>query len=193
MIVGLGNPGPKYENTRHNMGFRVVDELARRMNVRVETKERKALTADGLFLGRRVLLVKPQTYMNLSGEAVRALLDFYKIDDDHLMVAYDDIDLPLGTIRLRKTGSAGGQKGMANILQHLGHQEVARVRIGIDRPPGRLPAADYVLRPFTGDDEITARIMVDRAADAIETWLTEGIELAMTRHNGTADEKNPAS
>jgi PTH1 family peptidyl-tRNA hydrolase len=175
------------------MGFRVVDELARRIGTRIETKERKALTADGLFLGQRVLLVKPQTYMNLSGEAVRALLDFYKIDDDRLIVAYDDLDLPLGTIRLRKSGSAGGQKGMANILQHLGHQNVARVRVGIDRPSGRLPVEDYVLRPFSGDDEITARIMVDRAADTIETWLAEGIEIAMTRHNGTADEKNPTA
>ena len=193
MIVGLGNPGSKYENTRHNMGFRVADEIARRMSVRIEAKERKALTADGSFLNRRVLLVKPQTYMNLSGEAVRALIDFYKIDDNHLIIAYDDLDLPLGTIRLRKTGSAGGQKGMVSILQHLGHQDIARVRVGIDRPPGRLPVEDYVLRPFSGDDEITARIMVDRAADAIETWLTEGIEIAMTRHNGTADEKNPTT
>lgn len=193
LIVGLGNPGPKYENTRHNLGFRVVDELARRHGLQFDKKERKALTADGVILNRRVLLAKPQTYMNLSGGAVQALLDFYKIDRQHLIVAYDDLDLPLGTIRLRTTGSAGGQKGMANIIRLLGTPDIARVRIGIDRPPGRMPAPDWVLRPFMGDDEITARLMIDRAANAIETWLTDGIEIAMTRHNGTVDERDTAS
>jgi peptidyl-tRNA hydrolase, PTH1 family len=193
LIVGLGNPGRKYEDTRHNIGFWVVDELARRHNLTFGKTERKAITADGLIKGKRVLLAKPQTYMNLSGEAVRALIDFYKIDPINLIVAYDDMDLSLGTLRLRKSGSAGGQNGVRNIIQHLGTQDFDRVRCGIDRPPGRMPAKNYVLHPFTGDDTITAKLLVERAADAIETWLTDGMELAMTRHNGHIDEKNPTT
>jgi PTH1 family peptidyl-tRNA hydrolase len=189
LIIGLGNPGKKYETTRHNVGFRVVDELARRWNISVDKSERKALTGDGMIRELRVLLVKPQTYMNLSGESVRALVDFYKIPVENLIVVSDDLDLPLGTLRLRQSGSAGGQNGLKNIIQHLGTLEFSRVRVGIDRPPGRMKAADYVLQPFSGDDAITAQIVIDRAADAVETWLTGGITLAMSRHNGPVDEK----
>jgi PTH1 family peptidyl-tRNA hydrolase len=153
--------------------------------------ERKAQVADGVIRERRVLLAKPQTYMNLSGESVRALADFYKIDITNVFIVSDDLDLPIGTLRLRKTGSHGGQNGIRSVLQHLGTQEVARARIGIGRPPGKMDPAAYVLRPFEGDDAITIRIVVDRAADAVETWLTDGIELAMTRHNGNVDEPKP--
>lgn len=191
LIVGLGNPGKQYENTRHNVGFWTVDELARRWNMSFGKTERKAQVADGLIRERRVLLAKPQTYMNLSGEAVRSLADFYKIETAQIFVISDDLDLPLGTLRLRKSGSHGGQNGIRSVLQHLGTQEVSRARIGIGRPPGRMDAAAYVLRPFEGDDAITARIVVDRAADAVETWLIDGIELAMTRHNGSVDEPKP--
>lgn len=191
LIVGLGNPGKQYENTRHNVGFWTVDELARRWNMSFGKTERKAQVADGVIRERRVLLAKPQTYMNLSGEAVRSLADFYKIEIARIFVISDDLDLPLGTLRLRKSGSHGGQNGIRSVLQHLGTQEVSRARIGIGRPPGRMDAAAYVLRPFEGDDAITVRIVVDRAADAVETWLTDGIELAMTRHNGSVDEPKP--
>ncbi len=189
VIVGLGNPGDKYAKTRHNMGFFTVDELTRRHNLSFGRTERKAKVADGLIAGKRVLLVKPQTFMNSSGEAVRALVDFYKLDADpeRLIVAYDDIDLALGTLRLRKGGGHGGQNGVRSVIQHLGGPDFARARMGIGRPPGRMDPAAYVLKPFAGDDAILAGQLVDRAADAIETWLREGIELAMTRHNGTVD------
>jgi peptidyl-tRNA hydrolase, PTH1 family len=192
LIVGLGNPGKDYAQTRHNVGFWTVDELARRHNLSISTKaERKALTADGMIAGKRVLLAKPQTYMNASGESVRALVDFYKIDLANLMVIHDDMDIPLGTLRIRKEGSAGGQNGLKNIIQHLGTQNIHRARLGIGRPPGKMNPSAYVLQPFRGDDEITMRLLIDRAANAVETWLRDGIELAMTRHNGSVDEPKP--
>jgi peptidyl-tRNA hydrolase, PTH1 family len=187
LIVGLGNPGKQYENTRHNVGYRVIHELARRHGFDSTKTERRALTADGLIREKRVLLAQPLTYMNLSGEAVRGLLDFYKITQERIIVIHDDLDIPLGTLRLRKTGGAGGQKGIRSIIQHLGTQDFSRVRVGIGRPPGRMDPSAYVLQPFRGDDEVTAKIVIDRAADAVECWLTDGIELAMTRYNGSID------
>jgi PTH1 family peptidyl-tRNA hydrolase len=191
LIVGLGNPGREYADTRHNVGFRVVDELARRYGLTFGKKERKAVVASGLILGKKAVLAKPQTYMNLSGESVRALVDFYKVDVARILIVSDDLDLPLGTIRLRKSGSAGGQNGLKNIIQHLGTQDFNRLRFGIGRPPGRMAAKDYVLAGFKGDDAILAAEVVDRAAKAVETWLTDGIERAMTRHNGSVHEPKP--
>ena len=151
------------------------------------------MTADATLAGKRVLLAKPQTFMNSSGEAVRPLLDFYKIELSQLIVIYDDIDIPLGTVRIRKEGSHGGQNGLRSVIQHVGSQNFARIRLGIGRPSGRKDPSGHVLGPFRGDDEITARLMVDRAANAVETWLRDGIELAMTRHNGSVNEPNPQS
>ncbi len=191
LIIGLGNPGREYDDTRHNVGFRVVDELARRHQLTFGKKERKAVAATGVILGKKVILAKPQTYMNLSGEAVRALADFYKVELARILVIADDLDIPPGTVRLRKSGSAGGQGGMKNIIQHLGTQDFSRLRFGIGRPPGKMQAKDYVLGVFKGDEAILAAQMVDRAADAVETWLREGIEIAMTRHNGSIDDPKP--
>lgn len=188
LIAGLGNPGRRYAKTRHNVGFHVVDELARRYQLPAFTDERKALTTDGLIQKRRVILAKPQTYMNLSGEAVRALVDYYNIALPHLIVVYDDLDTPFGTLRLRKNGGHGGQNGMRNIIHHLGTKEIARVRFGIGRPPGRMAAKDYVLQGFTADDAQIAQHMVENAADAIETWLAAGIEAAMSQHNGDVND-----
>ncbi len=193
LIVGLGNPGKDYENTRHNVGFWTIDEIARRCGVTVNKQEKRAMTADATLAGKRVLLAKPQTFMNSSGEAVRPLLDFYKIELSQLIVIYDDIDIPLGTVRIRKEGSHGGQNGLRSVIQHVGSQNFARIRLGIGRPSGRKDPSGHVLGPFRGDDEITARLMVDRAANAVETWLRDGIELAMTRHNGSVNEPNPQS
>jgi peptidyl-tRNA hydrolase, PTH1 family len=193
LIVGLGNPGRDYENTRHNVGFWTIDEIARRSGVTVNKLERRAVTADATLVGKRVLLAKPQTFMNSSGEAVRALMDFYKIDAAQLIIINDDIDIPLGTVRIRKDGSHGGQNGLRSVIQHVGSQNFARIRLGIGRPSGRKDPSGHVLAPFRGDDEITARLMVDRAANAVETWLRDGIELAMTRHNGSVNEPNPQS
>lgn len=195
LIVGLGNPGKKYENTRHNIGFKVVEELARRYTLNFGKTERKAITADGLIREQRVLLAKPQTYMNASGEAVRALVDFYRIEVPRILVIHDELDIPLGTLRLRQKGSAGGNNGIKSIIQHIGTQEFDRIRCGIGRPPGRMDPKDYVLKPFAGDDAITAQIEIDRAADAVETWLTNGMEFAMNRFNGSIEEigqNNPA-
>jgi peptidyl-tRNA hydrolase, PTH1 family len=193
LIVGLGNPGKEYIETRHNVGFRVADELARRHGLTFGKTERKAQSASGVIRGKKVILTKPQTYMNLSGEAVRSLVDFYKVELPRIFIISDDLDIPLGTVRLRKTGSAGGQNGLKSIIQHLGTQEFNRLRFGIGRPPGKMRASDYVLGVFKDDDAILAAQVIDRAADAAETWLTDGIELAMTRYNGSIDEPKPAA
>lgn len=187
MIVGLGNPGPDYAKTRHNFGFMALDELARRFNLSFTRREKKSQVADGLIAGKRVLLVKPQTYMNDSGLAVRGLLDFYKIDLPQMIVAADDLDIPLGTLRIRKGGSDGGQRGIRSIIQHLSTKEFARARMGIGRPPGKMDPAAYVLRPFLGDDAITAQVVCDRTASAVETWLNEGLDLTMTKFNGSVE------
>lgn len=187
LIVGLGNPGRRYEKTRHNVGFWVIEALARRHNITASTTERKAITANGIIKGRKVILAKPQTYMNLSGEAVRGLLDYYKLPLEQFIVVHDDLDTPLGSLRLRKTGGHGGQNGIRNIILHVGTQDFARVRFGIGRPPGRLSAKDYVLHPFYDDDIITSERVVERCADAIERWLEVGIDIAMTEFNGDID------
>jgi PTH1 family peptidyl-tRNA hydrolase len=189
LIVGLGNPGKQYENTRHNVGFKVVERLAQKHGLAFGKTEHHAHTASGTILGKRVLLAKPLTYMNESGNAVQPLVSFYKIDPDHLLIVGDDIDIPLGTLRLRKSGSSGGQNGLKHILQRLGTQEIARARFGVGRPPGHKGAAGHVLAPFKGDEAILALEVTDRAVQAVETWLTDGIEMAMTRYNGTGEEK----
>jgi PTH1 family peptidyl-tRNA hydrolase len=191
LIVGLGNPGKEYEQTRHNVGFRVADELARRYGISYGKKERKAISGTGVIHGKKVVLTKPQTFMNLSGEAVRSLVDFYKVELPNILIVSDDLDIPLGTVRLRKSGSAGGQNGIKSVIQHLGTQEFSRLRFGIGRPPGKMQPKDYVLGVFQGDDAILAAQVIDRASDAVETWLKDGIELAMTRHNGNIDEPKP--
>ncbi len=186
LIVGLGNPGAKYENTRHNIGYRAVEAYARKYGLSFDRQEHKALVAGGTILGRRVLLAKPLTFMNLSGESVQPLMRFYKIEPPNLLVVCDDLDTPLGTLRLRPTGSSGGQNGLKSIIERLGTPNVNRLRLGISRPPGRMNPADYVLMPFRGDDEILVMETIDRAIKAVDTWLTEGTELAMSRHNGPA-------
>ncbi len=191
LIVGLGNPGARYENTRHNVGFRTVERLARKHGLSFDKTEQHAQTASGTMLGKRVLLAKPMTYMNASGDAVQPLVSFYKIPPDHILIVGDDIDLPLGTLRLRKSGSSGGQNGLKHILQRLGTQEIARARIGVSRPPGHKDAADHVLAPFKGDEAILAEEVIDRTLQAVETWLTDGIEVAMTKYNGSVDDKKP--
>lgn len=185
LIAGLGNPGPDYAKTRHNIGFMVMDELARRHGLAFARSEKRALAADGLIADKRVLLVKPQTYMNESGMAVRGLLDFYKIDLAQFIVVADDLDLDFGKFRMRMGGSDGGQRGVRSIIQHLGTQGFARAKCGIGRPPGRMDPAAYVLRPFLGEDIITAQLLVERAANAVESWLADGLDLAMTKHNGS--------
>lgn len=184
LIVGLGNPGRKYRNNRHNVGFRVVDLLAERHGLDLARLELKALVGKGIVLTRQVIVAKPQTYMNESGRAVGQLLNYYDVPLMNLMVVYDEIDLPLGTLRLRERGGSGGHNGMKSIISHVG-QDFPRLRLGVGRPPGRMEAAAYVLRDFKGDDKITAEEMVSMAVDAIESYLQDGIDKAMTRYNGS--------
>lgn len=192
LIVGLGNPGAQYARTRHNMGFRAVEMLADRHGLTFSKVEHRAQTASGMIAGRRVILAKPLTYMNLSGDSVAPLARFYKIEPERILIIADDLDIPLGTIRIRQGGSSGGQRGVRHIIERMGTQAIPRIRVGIGRPPGRMDPAAYVLTPFKPDEEIIAVESVDRAAKAAETWLAEGIEAAMNRFNGAgAKETKP--
>ena len=185
LVVGLGNPGDKYENTRHNVGFMVADELAERQKVPVQRLKFKALTNLVTISGEKVLLMKPVTYMNLSGEAVGQAADFYKIPPDHVLVISDDTALAPGRLRIRKGGSAGGHNGLKNIIQHLGTDQFPRVRVGVgEKPHPDYDLADWVLGKFVGEDKKTMDQAVKRAADAVECLIQEGPDRAMNRFNG---------
>ena len=187
LIVGLGNPGNKYQHTRHNVGWRVLEELVLRYELGSGRTEKRALTWNGQIAGQRVKLVKPMTFMNRSGEAIRPLLDYYQLSIDDLLVIHDDLDTPFGIIKLRKSGGHGGQNGLRSVIQHVSSKDFARLRFGIGRPPGKMQAVDYVLQPFKGDDDELAEELTRRSADAVETWLREGIESAMSAFNGDAE------
>jgi PTH1 family peptidyl-tRNA hydrolase len=184
LIVGLGNPGAQYRHNRHNIGFMLLDRLAERLGAKFTRLESKALVTKGEYLGRRIVLAKPHTFMNLSGQAVGALVRFYKAPLSNVLVAYDDVDLPLGTVRMRPGGGSAGQKGMASIIERLGTQEIPRLRLGVGRPPGRMEAADYVLQDFpTGEKELL-QVTLDRAAQAALLFVADGLEAAMNQYNG---------
>jgi peptidyl-tRNA hydrolase, PTH1 family len=183
-IVGLGNPGPEYARTRHNAGAMAVERLAARQGIPLTARRHHALYGRGTVAGVPALLALPQTFMNASGEAVRRLLAYYGLGPEHLLVAVDDINLPLGAIRVRRSGSDGGQKGLRSIGRHLGTTEFARLRIGVGAlPPGR-DATAFVLSPFRASERAEAEAAIDRAADAIQVAVGEGIEAAMNRYNG---------
>jgi PTH1 family peptidyl-tRNA hydrolase len=184
MVVGLGNPGTEYADHRHNIGFRVVESLARTHGlVFARQKETKAYLATGQIGNRRILLVKPQTFMNLSGRAVGRLSRVHEIPPGQILVVYDDLDLPSGRLRMRSEGGAGGHNGMRSIIETLGTQAFPRLRVGIDRPPGRMDPAEYVLQPFAKEEEACITQAVERAVEAIECWLAEGIRAAMDQFN----------
>jgi PTH1 family peptidyl-tRNA hydrolase len=185
LIIGLGNPGREYKENRHNVGFMLVDRLAVRFNARNMKVQSKAIVISTLWEGRKVLLAKPQTFMNLSGTSVQSLMRFYKLPLENLLVAHDDLDLPFGTLRIRPGGGPGGQKGVGDIIDRFGTQEIARLRIGIDRPPGRMDPAYYVLQDFPSKELIALSQILDRAADSAQTWITEGLDTAMNRFNGS--------
>lgn len=193
LIVGLGNPGDEYARTRHNIGFRVVNELARRHGLDFSGKRANARIAEGNIAGQRVVLARPQTYMNLSGQAVVGLRQWYKIDPaTELLVVYDDVDLPFGQLRLRERGSAGTHNGMRSIVTLLGSQVFPRLRIGIDRPPAAWDLADYVLGRFTPEQEERLPAIIAGAADALELVLREGMVGAMNRINGLETQRGRA-
>lgn len=183
LIVGLGNPGREHKYNRHNAGFLVMDHLASSLGTSFSRVVARALVTEARYSGKHCILAKPQTYMNLSGQSVSELVRFFKIPLENLLVVYDDIDLPFGTIRLRPSGGAGGHKGMASIIERLGTQEFPRLRIGINRPPGQMEAADYVLQDFSQAESRSLPQILDRSVQTILVFLTEGIAQAMTRFN----------
>jgi peptidyl-tRNA hydrolase, PTH1 family len=187
LIVGLGNPGRQYRDNRHNIGFTVVDRIASRLGFSFSRVQFRSLVADVRHEGLRLFIAKPQTYMNESGQAVGALTRFFKIPADNLLVIYDDVDLPFGTLRLRPEGGSAGQKGVASIIERLGTKEFPRLRVGVGRPPGRMLAAAYVLQNFPKDEVDLLPEILDRAADASLVFVTEGLESAMNKYNGSVD------
>lgn len=188
LLIGLGNPGREYKDNRHNIGFMLIDRLAVRLDARGMKLQSKAIVTSGLYEEHKLILAKPQTYMNLSGQSVQGLLHFYKILPENLIVAHDDLDLPLGTIRIRPGGGAGGQKGMASTIERLGTKDFPRLRLGIGRPPGRMDAAAYVLQDFSHADLLIVSETLDRAADAVLTFVTDGLNKAMNKFNGAVGE-----
>ena len=185
LLVCLGNPGEKYENTRHNVGYMVADEIGERCRAPIQKLRFKALTDLVTISGQKVLVMKPVTFMNLSGEAVRPAADFYKIPPDHVLVISDDTALAPGRLRIRKGGSAGGHNGLKNIIQHLGTDQFPRIRVGVrQKPHPDYDLADWVLGKFVGEDKKTMDAAIKRAADAVECLLADGPDAAMNRFNG---------
>jgi PTH1 family peptidyl-tRNA hydrolase len=187
LIAGLGNPGRQYAANRHNVGFRCVEQLATHHSLSFDKQQKRALVALGNVGEQRLVLVKPQTFMNESGRAVAPLFHFYKVQPGRLLVVYDDLDLPLGTVRLRPEGGSGGHKGMRSIIEHLGDQGFPRLRIGIGRPPGRMDPADYVLQDFSAEEKPLLEETLGHAVTAIETWLREGVDATMNRYNRSVE------
>ena len=190
LVVGLGNPGSKYQGTRHNVGFMVAALLAQQAGGEKPKSRFDADTVEISLAGERVLLVCPLTYMNLSGKSVLAARDFYKIPNDSILVVCDDFHLPLGRLRLRPGGSAGGQKGLQNIIQRLGTQQIPRLRLGIGPVPGSWNPADFVLGKFTKDQQTEVELMVAQAAEAVRFWCQGGMQAAMNRFN-TGPQREP--
>ena len=191
IIAGLGYPGTQYMGTRHNAGFSVIDALADQYNISVDTQKHKGMIGKGMIEGEKVILVKPMTYMNLSGESVRELVNYYKVDpESELIVVYDDISLAPGQIRIRKKGSAGGHNGIKNIIANLGTDRFMRVKVGVGEKPKNWDLADYVLSPFTKDERPLVNLAIEHAAKAIEQMLNGDVDAAMNEYNRKS--ANPA-
>lgn len=184
LIVGLGNPGTEYAATRHNIGFDMVTYLSDRYNIPLRSRENKAIVGKGMIGGQKVMLAQPQTYMNLSGESVRALLDYYKMDIDELIIIYDDISLPVGQIRVRPKGSAGGHNGIKSIIQHLRTEEFARIKIGVGAKPEGGDLVKHVLGRFSREEDGIIRDVFALAEEALEALLDGDVAAAMNRVNG---------
>lgn len=189
LIAGLGNPGREYAGNRHNVGFRCVERFAAVHGLSFSKRQKKARVALGTVDDHPLVLARPRTFMNKSGQAVAPLVRFYKIPLERVLLIYDDLDLPLGTTRLRPSGGSGGHRGVRSVIQQLGSQAFARLRIGIGRPPGRMDPADYVLQDFSAEEEVLLDEVLEHAVDAIEAWLDQGIEAAMSRYNSSVIEQ----
>lgn len=183
VIVGLGNPGKQYDSTRHNVGFEVIDQLARRHNIPVVKSKYKALVGEGMIDGKKVMLVKPQTFMNLSGESVMRIVEYYDLPLDNLMVIYDDLDTDVGKLRIRAKGSAGSHNGMKNIIYLLKEDVFPRVRVGIGRPEHGA-VRDFVLQRFAKDQVADVEDSILRACDAVECYMEKTLDIAMNNYNG---------
>ena len=184
IIVGLGNPTKEYDGTRHNVGFSVIDALADKYNISVETRKHMAFIGKGMIEGQKVVLAKPQTYMTLSGESVRSLVDFYKIDEEQeLIIIYDDISLDVGKIRIRTKGSAGGHNGIKNIISHLGTQNFLRIKVGVGEKPKGYDLADYVLGHFSKEERVQMEESHDQAIRAVTMILQDEVQSAMNEFN----------
>ena len=188
LIVGLGNPGRKYEGTRHNVGFEVIAELGRRYDVGRPKSKFNAEIVETIITNKKTLLMCPLTFMNLSGQSVRAVFDFYKLSLDDILIVCDDVNLPFARLRMRPGGSAGGQNGLKDIIDRLDSQQFCRLRIGIDRPPPEWEVSNYVLGRFSKEDLVAIEGAVKLAGDAVEYWIGEGIEKAMSRFNPDPEE-----
>jgi len=183
LIAGLGNPGKQYAETRHNIGFIVVDQLAEKLGVEFRRMQSNAMVTKARYQDHRLILAKPRTYMNNSGQAVGALARFYKVPMENVLVIYDDADLDFEVLRLRPDGSSSGQKGMNSVINSLGTDKIPRLRIGIGRPPGRMPTPDYVLRPFSPEEQSVLPFITDRAVDAVLDFIENDIYSAMNKYN----------
>lgn len=183
VIAGLGNPSKEYNGTRHNIGFAVVDRLADRHFLSLSGRKHKAYCAKGTVCSEKVILAKPQTYMNLSGESIRQMADYYKVDPSQIIIIYDDVSLEPGNIRVRRSGSAGGHNGIKSIIAHLGTMEFPRVKVGIGEKPKEMDLADYVLGHFSKAEAADIDEGIDRAVAAVETILKDGVDQAMNLYN----------
>ncbi len=191
LVVGLGNPGKKYSGTRHNVGFDVLNEFAVRNAAETPRKRFEAEVSEIVLGGERVILAAPQTFMNLSGRSVRAIVDFFKLTAADVLVVCDDLNLDCGQLRLRESGSAGGQKGLQNIIDQLGTQEVARLRVGIGRPPPSVDSSNYVLSRFSGAEGDRMAEVVPKAAEAVESWVLRGAGATMNEVNVKPPKQTP--
>lgn len=183
IIVGLGNPGSEYERTRHNTGFMVVDRLASKHNIEIKKEKSKVLFGTGEINGEKVMIVKPQTFMNLSGEAVRGIMDFYKESIENLLIIFDDIDLELGNIRIKERGSAGTHNGMKSIVQNLGTMDFRRVKVGIGKPKPNIDLVSHVLGKFSDEEYKILTESIDKAVDATEIIISGNVSKAMNLYN----------
>ncbi len=188
LLIGLGNPGREYKDTRHNFGFMLIDRIAVRLNARGMKVQSKAIVTDAMYQDRKLILAKPQTYMNLSGQSVQGLVHFYKIPLTNLMVLSDDLDIPFGTIRIRAAGGPGGQRGLSSVIESLGTKDFPRLRLGIGRPPGRMDPANFILQNFSRDEMKSISEILDAGADAVLEFVKNGLDMAMNKFNGGVKE-----
>lgn len=189
LVAGLGNPGIHYRHNRHNIGFMVIDALADQLGIKMKRVKSKAVFSEGKIGEKSLILVKPQTFMNLSGKSIGPLVHFFKVPLQNVIIVHDDLDIPLGTLRIRPKGGTGGQQGMRSILTTLGSNDIPRLRIGIGRPPGRMDPADYVLHDFDPDQKADLSDVLERATKALVTFIIDGLDKAMNNFNSELEKE----